>query len=92
MFVTISIDDDMAKWKKGLESGIYTSSHAINLNTGKLGMNHPIIKQLLVMNYPNPILLDREGRILIYDKEKLKNATPIELIHTINKVIRSESL
>lgn len=92
VFVTISIDDDMAKWKKGLESGIYTSSHAINLNTGKLGMNHPIIKQLLVMNYPNPILLDREGRILIYDKEKLKNATPIELIHTINKVIRSESL
>lgn len=92
VFMTISIDVDMDKWKKGLESGIYTSTHAVNLNTGKLGIKHPLIKQLAVISYPNPILLDREGKILIYNKEKLLNATPIELIHTINKAIRSESL
>lgn len=87
VFVTISIDGNKDKWLQGLRSGEYTSAKAINLYTNGQGVAHPIIKRLNIIAYPFSIILDREGKLLISDGEKLKKGGAEKLILTINEAI-----
>lgn len=43
VFLTISVDTDKARWVKSLAEGNYTSDEAINLYTGGLGFQDPMI-------------------------------------------------
>ncbi|OQP54415.1 TlpA family protein disulfide reductase [Niastella populi] len=87
VFVTISIDGNKDKWLQGLRSGEYTSAKAINLYTNGQGVAHPIIKRLNIIAYPFSIILDREGKLLISDSEKLRKGGVEKLILTINEAI-----
>lgn len=63
IFMTISIDKDVEKWKSSVEGGQYASTEAVNLYTGGKGSNHPLIDHYGVKGYPHPIIIDREGKI-----------------------------
>lgn len=51
-FVTINVDKDYDRWQKGLSSGKYTHQNSINLYTGGMGSDHPIITENLIVAYP----------------------------------------
>jgi thiol-disulfide isomerase/thioredoxin len=78
VFVTISVDKDISKWKASLDGGEYTSKNAINLYTGGVGINHSVIDDYKVIGYPNPYLIGRDGRIFNADKVVLRNQKGLE--------------
>ncbi|MEJ5145572.1 MULTISPECIES: TlpA family protein disulfide reductase [unclassified Sphingobacterium] len=63
-FVNISIDEDMEKWKKSVQSGSYSDSSDISLYTMGEKSLHPIIKFFNVISYPRQVILDKEMRIV----------------------------
>lgn len=76
VFISISVDTDKETWLKSIAEDSYTSTQAINLRTGTLGREHPIINWYAVSSYPRTILLDKNGNIYqnskaIWNKEKL---------------------
>ena len=64
VFITICIDKDLARWKKSILSGVYTSDKIINLYTEGKKDNHPVIKWYKIPSYPRPMLIDQEGKII----------------------------
>ncbi|GAA4906180.1 TlpA disulfide reductase family protein [Mucilaginibacter defluvii] len=85
-FLTVCIDVEKAKWIKGLKQGIYTSEMATNLYTAGMGSQHPITQQLKVISYPNPIVIDKEGKILNNSYDQL-NVGPNDLISLLDKYL-----
>jgi thiol-disulfide isomerase/thioredoxin len=61
-FVSISIDQTLEKFKKGV--GVYSPASFTHLFTNKKGSDHEIIKDLGVIAYPTLILINKEGRII----------------------------
>lgn len=75
-FITISIDTDKETWLNSIAEGNYTSAKAINLRTGSMGNNHPVINRYGVSAFPKTFLLDKNGIIYsntqtIREKDKL---------------------
>ncbi|WP_425638827.1 TlpA family protein disulfide reductase [Algoriphagus yeomjeoni] len=62
LFVTISGDSDAERWRKSLESGLYTADSSLDLFSG--GISHPLLKQYQIQAFPTQLLLDKEGKIL----------------------------
>jgi len=79
-FVSVSIDADFAKWKQSLASGKYTSSGAINLNTGKEGGRHQIITALKIASYPRPMIIDQQGNILNDNFDDLRSKKVLQVL------------
>ncbi|SEN01180.1 Thiol-disulfide isomerase or thioredoxin [bacterium A37T11] len=78
IFITVNYDSNLTKWKDGLESGIYTSNEAINLNTNGQGLKHPLITFYGISSAPFPMIIDQKGNISSYgtilrDKNSLVN-------------------
>lgn len=76
VFISISVDTDKETWLKSIADDNYTSTKAINLRTGTMGREHPVINWYGVSSYPKSILLDKNGNIYhnttaVWDKEKL---------------------
>lgn len=86
VFISISIDTKKQQWVKGLTSGFYTSSNAINLYTGGLGANHPIVKQFNVYSYPRPIIIGKSGSIFNDNSYLLRKGVD-NLVNLINTAI-----
>lgn len=63
IFLTVSVDEDMQEWVKGVKSGLYTSETSVNLYTNGEGREHPIILHYGITGYPRPMIIDRDGRI-----------------------------
>ncbi len=85
VFVTINVDKDRDKWIKSVKSGEYTSPDVVNLNTAGKGTDHPIISNYRVMSYPRPIIIDKQGKILVNNYEELRSIEKITAI--INSVL-----
>src|SRR5690606_27115828 len=51
-FISISIDEDKAKWTKSVRAGTYSGEHDINLYTKGLGSEHPFIEKYNINSYP----------------------------------------
>lgn len=79
-FVSVNIDLLKDTWLKSVASGKYTSSRAINLNTGGAGANHQVINHYQVTGYPRPILIDRYGKIFSASASDLRNKTKLKLL------------
>lgn len=77
VFLSISIDKDEKLWKRSINEGNYTSKEAENLYTNGLRENHPIIKFNNITGYPCIILLDRDGRIILYNSNNLRDEKSI---------------
>jgi cytochrome oxidase Cu insertion factor (SCO1/SenC/PrrC family) len=73
VFITISIDKDRGEWTKSVESGVYTSGDAINLFTNGMGSRHPVIQHFGVISYPNPLLVGRDGKVITFGFDKLRD-------------------
>lgn len=64
LFVSVSIDEKLAKWKESIKSGEYTHPSSLNLYTGGLMTNHPIIKYFDIGSFPSLLLIDKNGIIV----------------------------
>lgn len=64
VFISVSVDTDKTTWLESIQSGMYTSKHAVNLSTGKMGKDHPVVNQYGVSFFPNTFLIDSAGRIV----------------------------
>lgn len=76
VFLTVSLDNDLPQWNRGLESGNFTSNDAINLYTNGLGWRHEIVAYYNITGAPFPLLIDSQGNIfqqgdILRSKEKL---------------------
>lgn len=75
VFVSICLDKEKSKWVKSISSGLYTSGHSINLFTGGVGFEHPLVDYYNITGCPVLLLIDAEGRIASaspsWDPEKL---------------------
>ena len=83
-------EKDYKKWIAALQSDIYTSQSAVNLFTGGIEMDHPLIKYLNVMGAPTPILIDKNFKIFSRDERSLgRGGNPGSLINTIQLCINN---
>lgn len=89
VFVAISIDKTKEEWLEGIRSEQYSSYQAINVNTGELGANHPVVKKFSVVGYPTPILIDRDGNIFNRNKMDLRTTTE-SLMNQIDRALVSK--
>jgi hypothetical protein len=88
VFITINTDKERGDWIEALREGIYTSSKAINLNTG--GNDHPIIKNYRAWSAPRPILIGKDGKIFSNDTSELRRSVA-KLGQAINDALKSTS-
>lgn len=82
VFITVSIDKDKDTWMQSIKGKIYTSEDAVNLNTGKLGADHPVINRYGVTFFPKTFLIDKTGRIL-------RNTTSIRKKEELQDIIKN---
>jgi thiol-disulfide isomerase/thioredoxin len=76
-FVTISVDFKKNVWINSINSNLYTSPAIINLYTGGYGENCATIKHYHIIGYPQPYIIDKDGRIYtagLRDKKKIETA------------------
>ncbi|WP_448635384.1 TlpA family protein disulfide reductase [Pedobacter panaciterrae] len=83
-FISIGIDRKKERWLSAIESNMYTSKDAINLNTGELGSEHPALTENGINGTPTAILLDSKGRIVKFNTADLYNEK--SLMAAINSV------
>ena len=62
VFVTINVDRDRKMWLRSISAGHYTGASAINLFTGGLGLNHPLIRYYGYDGFPH-LLMILNGKI-----------------------------
>jgi len=80
VFVAINIDKDRKLWIDGINDGKHTSPKVINLSTGELGPEHPVIKHYKVIGYPRPMVIDKEGKIYKANGKDLRDADKLCII------------
>ena len=76
VFLTINIDKDIRVWKESLKKGLYTSGDEINLNTGSMGDEHPLIRYYQITAFPELFIIDRRGKIFSTHPQWPWNANP----------------
>lgn len=64
VFMTISVDKDINKWKKSVKSEIYSSHTSTNLFTNGLAELHPMIKYYKFMGFPQLLIIDPKGNVV----------------------------
>lgn len=82
-FISVNIGGKKEAWKKAVELGLYTSTEIINVYTGLLGYDHPVIKYYFISGAPKPMLIDKSGKIFTTDSAELGS----DLVKTINKAL-----
>ena len=88
VFITINTDDQKESWIKSLNSGIYTSSRAINLNTGTESSKAQVLINYAVTFAPRPIIIGKTGTIFSNSNYELRDReNGAVLIETIKKAL-----
>jgi hypothetical protein len=62
--VSVSADKTKERWLRAINSGKYTQSNSINLNTGAEGLNHPMLKYYQISAIPFLLLVGEDGRLI----------------------------
>ncbi|TKC00027.1 TlpA family protein disulfide reductase [Pedobacter cryotolerans] len=62
VYLSISVDSSIEKWKNGLESGIYTSKEYLNVYAEN-GFKHPFAKHYDLSGAPFLLVIDKKGEI-----------------------------
>lgn len=62
-YLSVSVDKEKNTWLKSVASKKYTFEQDMNLYTGGLGRNHPVVKQYNVTSYPRLYIVDAYGKI-----------------------------
>lgn len=61
VFVSVSTDTSHATWRHSIESNIYTSDDALNLNTGGR-LPHPVVDFYQLYAYPSLLVIAKDGQ------------------------------
>lgn len=64
IFVSINMDKDEQKWKRGLSSGLYTHEGSLNLYTNGLGREDALVKFYNISSYPTLIIIGKDQRVI----------------------------
>ncbi|MES2456367.1 MAG: TlpA disulfide reductase family protein [Bacteroidota bacterium] len=64
VFITVSIDKNLERWKMSLKSQEYTSEGTINLYTNGQGSQHPIMDYYNFIGAPNQLIIGRNGEMI----------------------------
>lgn len=90
VFITVCTEKDYKRWIVALQSGIYTSQSAVNLFTGGVGVDHPLVKHFNIVSVPTPLLIDKNFKIFTRDETLLgRGGNPGSLINTIKEGIKN---
>jgi len=82
VFISISVDESMARWINSVKGGHYTSEIAVNLFTGGRGPDDSVIRYYNIEGYPRQLILDRDGRLFE------NNGTDLYSVENIRSKIR----
>jgi len=82
VFISVCIDKDKDKWLASIEKGKYTSKRSINVYTCGFGDQDEIIKQYNISSYPQPIIIDKKGKIVSRSAKLTERNTLIQTIRT----------
>lgn len=88
VFLTVSVDKDRQKWLNEIEKETYTSKDVINLYTAGQGYDHSVIKNYKIFGYPQPMLIDREGKIFTTSDLNLRRNGIKGLTETIEAALQ----
>lgn len=85
--LSVNIDNTKERWLKAMKSGLYTNQSHINLNTGKVGANHPMLKYYNLNSVPLVLLIDKQGSLVA----RITNFTrPEEIRKMIEKALEEK--
>jgi cytochrome oxidase Cu insertion factor (SCO1/SenC/PrrC family) len=73
VYLSISVDSNTDKWKKGLETGMYTSKEYLNVYAEN-GFNHPFPKHYNLSGAPFLLILNKKGEIYANTINGVKDA------------------
>ncbi|OJY97936.1 MAG: hypothetical protein BGP13_09730 [Sphingobacteriales bacterium 40-81] len=71
VFISINLGSGEQAWKKAVKSGLYTDLGAVNVYTGELGYNHPVVSEYAVSAAPTLFLIDKNGRLAVTETQQL---------------------
>ncbi|MGK9121079.1 TlpA family protein disulfide reductase [Olivibacter jilunii] len=63
-FIAVNVDKSADRWEKGIDLGIYTSNHDINVFTSGMGYDHPLLKHYNFTSFPSMLLIDKSGNLI----------------------------
>ncbi|THF53001.1 hypothetical protein E6C50_01985 [Flavobacterium supellecticarium] len=63
-FLSVNVDRDKVKFKKGIESGLYGEKGVLHVWTKGNGEKDPFIKHYQYYGYPNILIIDENGNVL----------------------------
>ncbi|MNJ87499.1 Thiol-disulfide oxidoreductase ResA [compost metagenome] len=86
-FISLNVDRSRSSWMKGLESGLYHSKGQINLNTGAIGFDHPLIRYYNYNSYPQLLLIGRNQELISSNPKDPRIDQGAEIISLIDKAI-----
>ncbi|MEJ2881407.1 TlpA family protein disulfide reductase [Pedobacter sp. GR22-6] len=75
-FITINVDQNKISWIKALKSLEYSHVGSVDLNTGDLGVRHPIIAHYNVTTYPRLIVVDKMGNLISAEPTRPISSNP----------------
>ncbi|WP_345952990.1 TlpA disulfide reductase family protein [Mucilaginibacter sp. PAMB04168] len=85
-FIAINVDRSKRIWLGSIKSLKYTSTEVCNLSTGNVGDQDPVIQHYKVRSYPQPVLIDRQGNIVLFGDPS--SLTAEELTKRINALLK----
>ena len=85
VFISICTSTNKEEWIKAIHSNVYTSNNVINLYTGGMGNNHPMISFYNINSTPKPMLIGKDGKIVTTNANELGHA----IIPSSEKLINS---
>lgn len=79
IFLTVNTDADRDTWLRSLKEGKYTTAASINLYTGGLRSEHPLLKHYGYSSFPSILIIGKDGTVIAtkpeppHDEQSLNN-------------------
>lgn len=94
IFMSVSIDRDKEKWTKSLKSELYSNKDDVNLYTGGLASEHPLLKYYSVLSYPTTFII-KDGKMFNSNPpypngKSLNEGGAKEYVDLINKALNDK--
>ncbi|SDK10646.1 Peroxiredoxin [Pedobacter sp. ok626] len=87
--VSVSVDRTKDRWLKAMNSGLYTDKHHINLNTGSLGVKHPMLwNYYKITAIPFLLLVNSDGKLIA----KIDNQSNEQISAMIRRALNNKIL
>lgn len=82
VFISICVDTGRQQWLTSLSGGEYSSPGVVNLYTNGSGTAHPVIRYYNITGYPQPVVIDRSGRVFRFNGLELRTGNDLAKVIT----------